>query len=179
MLIHESARFHMFSSFFSPFSRLPALQEQNSLDSMWEKDISRMSYTLIRAAIRYTLKEVLEWFHNEKDKEGADSMQDLTFITGIPRPRLEDPTKAVEVDFEPGSKKELALRMLSEQTPSLDPQAPSFTPGSIFVPKEALKLWLEAQGSRDIEGGDDPPNLTSSPAPLPYKKKAGQKTPTK
>eukprot|EP00624_Nannochloropsis_granulata_P001210 evm.model.NODE_15584_length_8366_cov_32.369232.1 len=56
------------------------------LDSLWERDLSRLSYQLVRAAIDYTLRELVKEFKIQK-KAAAGSKEpnvnDLVLITGV------------------------------------------------------------------------------------------------
>jgi pentatricopeptide repeat protein len=56
------------------------------LDSLWERDLSRLSYQLVRAAVDYTLRELAKDYKVQK-KAAAGSKEpnvnDLVLITGV------------------------------------------------------------------------------------------------
>jgi len=69
------------------------LQSNDSLDSMWEVDLSGLPFPIARAACRYLLQTV----SNEYQKNSTDVvLEDMVFITGIgvAHPKVKEETKS-------------------------------------------------------------------------------------
>jgi pentatricopeptide repeat protein len=140
---------------------------QASLDSLWERDLSRLSYQLVRAAVDYALGEVVRDY-NVQLKAAAGSkdpnVHDLVLITGVdsstssspplarggggggqppppPPPRQPLPLPSASVPS-PETRQGLAHLVLREKGGG-GYLAPRVAAGVLTVGKEQLRRWLQ------------------------------------
>jgi hypothetical protein len=112
------------------------------LDSLWERDISRLSYQLVRVAVDYALGEVLQRFREAQARGEWDDAEaeDLQLITGI------DVPKEHEAQHTAQTRQDLALQVLEEY--GIGASVDDDNPGVVRVRKEPLLRWLRKEGSR-------------------------------
>ncbi|KAM3571742.1 hypothetical protein VYU27_006221 [Nannochloropsis oceanica] len=122
------------------------------LDSLWERDLSRLSYQLVRAAIDYTLRELVKEFKLQK-KAAAGSKEpnvnDLVLITGVDLRKREKGGVATgggnsSSRDDPETRQGLACLVLREK--GLVPAEQEVGEAGILkVPAKGLREWLVKQ----------------------------------
>ncbi len=128
-----------------------------ALDSLWERDLSRLSYQLVRAAIEYALGELVRDFQQQR-KAAAGSkepnVEDLVLITGVDRPSSSSSSSspggetrgmaAPSSRDNPETRQGLACLVLGEKglTPALEEAG---GPGFLRLKETGLRAWLEKQ----------------------------------
>ncbi len=132
----------------------------DSMDTLWEIDLSGMSLPVARAACRFIMKRTLD--HVKKTGE----LDNLVFITGVGKAqRLEQDTEednffskeddhSDDHELPPVSKKSFGTTALREYVRQLlrddfEPPIYSFTPnlaaGVVQVEKEMIQKWINFQ----------------------------------
>lgn len=125
----------------------------NTLDSQWETDLTGMSLPVARATIRYI-------FNQCREEENLESLQDITFITGIgwshknrgknssSKDNASKPNRLLEKDPST-SLRDYAQGILKKDfDPPLDSVVPQFAQGTVEVSKKSLISWLNNNSAR-------------------------------
>lgn len=124
-----------------------------SLDTVWEVDLSGMSFPVAHTAVRYALKRA----HASFLDDGV--LEDLTFITGTGSTFSSASTaddRGVKKDTLTEGYAPVALRefiresLRNEFEPSIETTIPSYAPGTIITDKETFKKWIEGKPSPSI-----------------------------
>ena len=114
----------------------------DSMDTIWEIDLSGMSFPVARAACRYILRRLL------KAMEEGESSQDLLLITGVGKHHIKDGGKSQIVYKMEGT---TALREYVREILREDFQPPIYSTvvgssaGTVTVTKEIVSKWTASQ----------------------------------
>lgn len=114
-----------------------------TLDSLWDKDISKLSYQLVKVAAEFCLDQIIQHFcENDGDR---DDISNLTIITGVQKRVVEfGGLGSTAVDEE--SRQAVAAGVLAERL-GVDGNGLSWVdgPGSLVIPAQTLRSFLEKQ----------------------------------
>jgi pentatricopeptide repeat protein len=102
----------------------------DTLDSIWEVDLTSMPLPVARAAVRYILRQALAIY-----KKG-EMFEDVAFITGVGNNH----------DAEHPSLHDYVEQLLrTDFNPPLSSTSPRFASGTVLIEKETLKTWAQEQ----------------------------------
>lgn len=136
------------------------LFKSNSLDTTWEVDLSKMSYPVAHAALRFVLKSIkanVKETSSSAEKEAV--VKDLTLITGtgnrggnlaaMEEGKTSDNISPIAEETDgntPNSLREFIRRSLStEFDPPIYATIPETAAGTIVVRKLMLEKWVNSQ----------------------------------
>lgn len=116
------------------------LFKADSLDTVWETDLSGMSFPVAHAAVRYCMRQVLEIANGGS----GNVVQDLTFITGVGRAKSS--SGMADDGNAPVALREFVRDcMVNEFTPPIYSLTPKHSAGVVTIKKEVLTRWIAAQ----------------------------------
>ncbi len=128
---------------------------QASLDSLWDRDLSRLSYQLVRAAVDFALGEIVQDYTAQVKAAGGSkepNVHDLVLVTGVDTTVVAPPRgaggggrpgpKPLPSVPSPETRQGLAHLVLREKGGGgyFTPKAAA---GVLTVDKEQLRRWLQ------------------------------------
>ena len=129
------------------------LFKTDSLDTVWEVDLSGMSFPVAHAAVRFALQRAYSSYADD------GKLEDFTFITGIGSSHLKKKDKDSGDDFDESDENDdgtpVALRefirscLNTEFEPLIVATVPQFAPGTVMINKQVLKEWMDAKRQQE------------------------------
>lgn len=113
------------------------LLKEDSLDSMWEVDLSGVSFPVAHTAIRYVLKRLMEF----AQQGGKETLQDMTFITGVGLGQKSQRDDVGEEGLTPVTLREFVRETLRNEY-EIYTTIPKFAMGTVVIKKEMLVRWM-------------------------------------
>ena len=135
-------------------------QNKSYLDTPYERDISHLSYAMIRPALRYILREIyLTEYRPESGENNKDSncsteepqgiKNDLMLITGIGHLSIRN------LVLETLSEWGLSVAQQIKESKAADPENLEFNKGVITIFKEDLNSWVTKNAGNIVHGMDE------------------------
>jgi len=120
------------------------LLKEDSLDSVWEVDLSGMSFPVAHAAVRYVIQRLVGQYHTINDHSEKE-LQDITFITGVGTSsyRQKD-DEMVKAGLVPKTLREFVRETLRNEF-ELFSTIPKFSAGTVVIKKEMLMRWITSK----------------------------------
>jgi pentatricopeptide repeat protein len=113
---------------FADAVQLGILFQDDSFDTCWEVDLTKMSLSVARAACRFILRRAAKIW-----REGAD-VDDLIFITGVGRNSNHDTDH-------PSLREYVQEILLSDFTPPIKSGVPRLASGTVVLDKARIVAW--------------------------------------
>jgi len=115
------------------------LLRSDLLDSIWEMDLSGMTFPVAKAACRYALFRI-----RRVVQSGEEDAQDVTFITGVGKQRQGNPSESLnDKNIAGTSLREYMQQVLREEFDlPIFSTIPKSAPGTVVVKKDMLDKWL-------------------------------------
>lgn len=117
-------------------------QTKVSLDSLWEVDVSSLSFPVARAACRYVLRRAVDAVNEGEEAE------DLNIITGVATRTPEKSKTGSQSKSKTSNKREFLQQVLRDEfDPPVQSSSPRFAQGTIQIEKLALLEWIKQQNT--------------------------------
>lgn len=135
--------------------------KKESLDTLWEVDLSGMSFAVARAAIRFVIRSASDAVVND-----GEEIQDLNLITGVKGAHqnlvakrklkddhnkdVDDATAQAQDQLSRGGLREYVQECLrNDFDPPIYTTNPKAALGIVVLSKENIRRWMDAQKDND------------------------------
>lgn len=125
---------------FAEAVRRKILLREDSLDSMWDVDLSGMSFPVAHAAVRFVIRRLVNYC--SVGTNSRQDFQDMTFITGIGvNNNIQRDDEMVNAGLVPKTLREFVRETLRIEY-GIFTTIPKFSAGSVVIKKEMLQRWM-------------------------------------
>jgi len=133
--------------------------KKDSLDTLWEVDLSGMSFAVARAAIRFVIRSASDAVIND-----GEEIEDLNLITGVKGAyqdlvakrklnddqdtdiQLDGATAQAQIQLSRGGLREYVQECLrTDFDPPIYTTSPKLALGTVVIGKENIRRWMDAQ----------------------------------